>query len=224
MAKFLCGGSPQDYTMFANVEDGATSSQAYVKGEYIVRNKVMREVIAPIAQGDSFVIGTNLSSTGTNVGEELTELNSSLTASDNLKFRFATDGAGNYGYLKADDSFVPFSGGVKGFAILGYSSGVSKFLDSDGTYHSEVGIGGNVQSNIDVVNSWDLAKNARQVGTVNGTMYFTTTKAGYYSIDSFGGQRYFQYCNADTELTLTLIIASGATCVVMYYGDTNPFE
>ena len=35
------------------------------------------------------------------------ELNSSLTA-DTLKFQFATDGEGNYGYLGADDSFVPF--------------------------------------------------------------------------------------------------------------------
>lgn len=36
-----------------------------------------------------------------------------MTTSDNLKFRFATDGEGNYGYLGADDSFVPFkSGGV----------------------------------------------------------------------------------------------------------------
>ena len=37
------------------------------------------------------------------------ELNKNLTASDNLQFRFATDGEGNYGYLKADGSFVPFS-------------------------------------------------------------------------------------------------------------------
>lgn len=35
-------------------------------------------------------------------------LNSSLTANDNLKFQFATDGEGNYGYLGADDSFIPF--------------------------------------------------------------------------------------------------------------------
>ena len=34
-----------------------------------------------------------------------------LTASDNTKFRFATDGEGNYGFLKADDSFVPFKKG-----------------------------------------------------------------------------------------------------------------
>ena len=41
----------------------------------------------------------------------LNNINASLTASDNTKFRFATDGEGNYGYLKADDSFVPFKKG-----------------------------------------------------------------------------------------------------------------
>lgn len=50
------------------------------------------------------------------------ELNSSLTASDNLKFRFATDGEGNYGYLRADDSFVPFKSGGE---IIKIASGLS---------------------------------------------------------------------------------------------------
>lgn len=36
------------------------------------------------------------------------ELNENLTASDNLQFKFATDGEGNYGYLGADGSLVPF--------------------------------------------------------------------------------------------------------------------
>lgn len=36
------------------------------------------------------------------------EQNNNLTASDNLKFQFETDGEGNYGYLGADDSFIPF--------------------------------------------------------------------------------------------------------------------
>ena len=36
------------------------------------------------------------------------ELTNSLTASDSLKFQFATDGEGRYGYLGADDSFIPF--------------------------------------------------------------------------------------------------------------------
>ena len=38
-------------------------------------------------------------------------MNDDLTADDNLKFRFATDGEGNYGYLGADDSFIPFKSG-----------------------------------------------------------------------------------------------------------------
>ncbi len=46
------------------------------------------------------------------VESDVSALNSSLTdnyGGTNNKFRFATDGAGNFGYLKADDSFAPFS-------------------------------------------------------------------------------------------------------------------
>lgn len=48
----------------------------------------------------------------------LKQVDDSLVAEDNLKFQFATDGEGNYGYLGADDSFIPFkSGGIKEIAI-----------------------------------------------------------------------------------------------------------
>ena len=40
-------------------------------------------------------------------------LNESLEANDGLKFRFSTDGEGNYGYLGADDSFIPFKSGLE---------------------------------------------------------------------------------------------------------------
>jgi hypothetical protein len=43
---------------------------------------------------------------------QISELNNDLTASDNLKFEFMTDGDGNYGYRGADDSFIPFSSAV----------------------------------------------------------------------------------------------------------------
>lgn len=49
-----------------------------------------------------------LNDTVDTLSNTVSEQNKNLTASDNLKFRFATDGEGNYGYLKADDSFVPF--------------------------------------------------------------------------------------------------------------------
>ena len=40
-----------------------------------------------------------------------TTLNNNLTATDNLKFQFATDGEGNYGFLGADGSLIPFKSG-----------------------------------------------------------------------------------------------------------------
>lgn len=50
----------------------------------------------------------------TKANNDLSEqINESLTASDNLRFRFATDGEGNYGYLGADDSFIPFNSSYK---------------------------------------------------------------------------------------------------------------
>lgn len=42
------------------------------------------------------------------LNSNLENVTESLVAEDNLKFRFSTDGEGNYGYLGADDSFIPF--------------------------------------------------------------------------------------------------------------------
>lgn len=46
----------------------------------------------------------------------------SLVAEDSLKFQFSTDGEGNYGYLGADGSFIPFSDGLKTETFTGLSS------------------------------------------------------------------------------------------------------
>lgn len=45
---------------------------------------------------------------GETVQGQITTLNGQVN-SGNIPFRFSVDGGGNYGYLKADDSFVPFS-------------------------------------------------------------------------------------------------------------------
>ena len=47
---------------------------------------------------------------GETVQGQITTLNGQVN-SGNIPFRFSVDGGGNYGYLKADDSFVPFSSG-----------------------------------------------------------------------------------------------------------------
>lgn len=69
------------------------------------------------------------------VQENISELNNNLTTSDNLKFRFATDGEGNYGYLGADDSFIPFKSGA---TLIGTFTGnqtidVSQYLGTNDT-------------------------------------------------------------------------------------------
>lgn len=57
---------------------------------------------------------------GHTVQGQITTLNGQVN-SGNIPFRFSVDGGGNYGYLKADDSFVPFSSGnptsLSGFVI-----------------------------------------------------------------------------------------------------------
>lgn len=47
---------------------------------------------------------------GNTVQGQITTLNGQVN-SGNIPFRFSVDGGGNYGYLKADDSFVPFRSG-----------------------------------------------------------------------------------------------------------------
>ena len=73
----------------------------------------------------------------TNVQGALDEVTDSLTASDNLKFQFATDGEGNYGYLKGDDTFVPFKSdetyGVITVCKYSGAAGTSIGLMADGS-------------------------------------------------------------------------------------------
>lgn len=68
-------------------------------------------------QFDSIPNGTKINilddDDGNTIQKEIDAINNNLTATDSTKFRFATDGEGNYGYLKADGSFIPFKSGVK---------------------------------------------------------------------------------------------------------------
>jgi len=79
-------------------------------------NEPIREVVV---NGNSYPIEADTSS-----------IEAQLTAEDNLKFRFATDGDGNYGYRGADDSFVPFKSGAE---LVGtYSSNTTVNVSSYG--------------------------------------------------------------------------------------------
>jgi hypothetical protein len=102
-----------------NVGGTCVNPNGYTAGSYFMasNNGYMYKALTNIARGDAFRIGTNCEQT--NVSSELNSINADLTASDNLKFRFATDGEGNHGYLGADDSFIPFSSISKVTLVIG---------------------------------------------------------------------------------------------------------
>ena len=91
-------------------------------------------------EGDAFS-AANMNDLEQRIANEFSEQNKNLTASDNLKFQFATDGEGNYGYLGADDSFIPFK---KGGAFESYLPSLYKaeyvLASSKTTFTNKLGV------------------------------------------------------------------------------------
>ena len=82
------------------------------------------EVTSYTQEGTAFG-ASDINATNTKVNE----LDGNLTASDGLGFRFATDGEGNYGYLKADDSFTPFKSKITRVELLNTTGYGTKTVD-----------------------------------------------------------------------------------------------
>jgi hypothetical protein len=198
------GGS----SLIAGTETGATASQAYVAGQYIIWGSRLWEVIAPIASGDAFVIGSNLSATSTTVGNELTELNSSLTAGGK-EFFFDYQG-GKFGYnedaARGAGTFHPFEVAVvKGmFAYNG--SNHANIVNSDGSAYSVTWTTG-----MGVCDFADVSPNPSTYYAYN----CTAKKSGYFLCLSDG----LVYRTVGQVINQT----SHAQWMV-YFGETNPFQ
>ena len=61
----------------ATVEAGATASQAYSKGDFLVKDGILYKVIAAISQGNALTVGGNIQPT--TAGAEIASLNNDLT-------------------------------------------------------------------------------------------------------------------------------------------------
>lgn len=110
----------------------------------------------------------------------LGEVNESLVAQDNLKFQFATDGEGNYGYLGADDSFIPFKSGSVAYRLFGNGCFTDIFTLPKGTYIIET-----------VTGCFSVATNAPFVYLYNkdDTLFFTPSRTILYDVratDQYG--------------------------------------
>jgi hypothetical protein len=95
-------------------------------------NKVNKSDVLTLEQIEASTNLTNKVAAASAVGN----INESLTASDGLDFNFSTDGEGNYGYLKGDGTFTPFSSGAKiiklaSAAASSFSINVKNYYDGD---------------------------------------------------------------------------------------------
>lgn len=73
---------------------------------------------------------TGTTSSATNVQDAITELNTNLTASDNLTFKFSYDQASSkHGYLNASGTFVPFKNPTGNKSITISSTGTTSGID-----------------------------------------------------------------------------------------------
>ena len=96
----------------AGTEDGATASQTYVAGEFILRNNQLYKVTTAIATGDALTDGVNISSDS--VGEELKQINSALsdveTEVANLEKNVLSSANRIESYTFASPYTIPFDG------------------------------------------------------------------------------------------------------------------
>ena len=112
------GGPPAPITKLTQAEYNALPEEIRNKGIYVITDAeelVESKDAKSITYDDSHSgIGDNVQDAIDNLGlgvyEFATMLEDALTA-NGLRFRFETDGEGNYGYLGADGSFIPFSSG-----------------------------------------------------------------------------------------------------------------
>lgn len=109
------GGPPAPITKLTQAEYNALPEEIRNKGIYVITDA--EGLTAKTLEYDSSASGLDINNVqdaidtlGLGVYEFATMLEEALTA-NGLRFRFETDGEGNYGYLGADGSFIPFSSG-----------------------------------------------------------------------------------------------------------------
>lgn len=142
--------------------------------------------------GNSDDIPTNTD--GTLIGA-VKEINNDLVASDNLKFRFASDGEGNHGYLGADDSFIPFNSGAE-ITTIKSASAQTFYMQTGSTPSNET---------IDIKNyrdDWAELVNSDFIVSESGDFVNTGPYASGVSYAGCGIARYSQYIsyNATTGI------------------------
>ena len=204
-------------------EASATSTHAYAIGDTFYYNDILYKATAAIAIGDTIVPTVNCM--GITVMSQVSDIKDDLTASDGLGFEFMTDGDGNYGYRGADDSFVPFSSGGSSnhiaFVYLKWVGSQCKGINTDGTaWDITPATTGSIPA---VTNESDIVTTTGSGGGAATTA--TVLKAGYYlgnRATSANKEPVFK--NVGDTFEVEVGSSAGGEGVIIYVGETNPFE
>lgn len=204
-------------------EASATSTHAYAIGDTFYYNDILYKATAAIAIGDTIVPTVNCM--GITVMSQVSAIKGDLTASDGLGFKFMTDGDGNYGYRGADDSFIPFSHGGSSnhiaFVYLKWAGSQCKGINTDGTAWditpATTGSIPAVTNESDIVTTTGSSSGAATTATV--------LKAGYYLGNrAASANKEPVFKNVGDTFEVEVGASSGGEGVIIYVGETNPFE
>lgn len=144
--------------------------------------------------------------TGETVEGQISGLDTDVAAlqgqvnSGNIPFRFSVDGGGNYGYLKADDSFVPFSSGDAHWKVLDTSL---YYYDYEGTSYIVKYVGWNTQGSTNYGKLHDLKHNVDYTLPNVGI----TRIIGNIVFQSITGSNYFYVANNGTLTPINGVVA-----------------
>lgn len=121
-------------------------------------------------------------------GDEIDKINSNLyeyLTADGLKFNFSTDGEGNYGFLGADGSLIPFRKGLSGDVIT-YTGSSSKFSVAFSKDIKAICISGTIESSTNISGQKVTAVAVAESGTlynnnVTSDIRYVTSGLKYYN-------------------------------------------
>lgn len=160
---------------------------------------------------------------GETVQGQITTLNGQVN-SGNIPFRFSVDGGGNYGYLKADDSFVPFSSGdptsINGHNIItvDYNSTTINPYASSFLYYSTSDASSSYYNKLLYIPTLELI----DLSSLNPNHSHIKTEGEIATIN--GGKYYYnRQTNNLVEIQNAIAICSGIDSLIYYTKGTNTY-
>ena len=160
---------------------------------------------------------------GETVQGQITTLNGQVN-SGNIPFRFSVDGEGNYGYLKADDSFVPFRSGspteIDGHNIItiDYSYHDVDLYASSFLYHNTSDTSSPYYNKLLYIPTLKLI----DLSSLNPNHNYVKCEGEIATIND-GKYYYNRQTNNLVEITNYVAICSGVNSITYYTKGTNSY-